>query len=75
MFVIQGNQAESVPKDYQRYLENIFRKVQKLLGTPVRLEFKTSDNPYKDRPKTLTEAQAVHKRRPVQGSRKREKRP
>ncbi len=75
VFVIHGNQAESVPKDYQRYLENIFRKVLKLQGTPVRLEFKTSDNPYKDRPKTLTEAQAVHKRRPVQGSRKREKRP
>lgn len=73
LFVIHGNQTESVPKDYKRYLENVFRKALKLQGTPVRLEFKTSDNPFKDRVNKLTEAQADRRRRHVQFHKKREK--
>lgn len=73
LFVIHGNQTESVPKDYKRYLENVFRKALKLQGTPVHLEFKTSDNPFKDRVNKLTEAQADRRRRHVQFHKKREK--
>ena len=73
LFVIHGNQTESVPQDYKRYLENVFRKALKLQGTPVRLEFKTSDNPFKDRVNKLTEAQADRRRRHVQFHKKREK--
>ena len=73
LFVIHGNQTESVPKDYKRYLENVFRKHLRLQGTPIQLEFKTSDNPYKDRVNKLSEAQSERRRRFVQKHKKRER--
>lgn len=45
--VIHGNQTVSVPGSYKRYLMNTFREKLGLVGTPVRLEFKSPDNPYK----------------------------
>ncbi len=57
VIVIHGNQTESTPESYRRYLINRFRKAFKLKGTPVRLAFKTSDNPYKGRRNTLTPRQ------------------
>lgn len=73
LFVIHGNQTESVPSVYKRYLENTFRKALKLQGTPVQLEFKTSDNPYKDRVNRLTEGQSERRRRFIQAVKKRDK--
>jgi GTP-binding protein len=52
--VIHGNQTSAVPKHYQRYLEKTFRRVLDLHGTPLRIEFKTSDNPYEGRGKPKT---------------------
>lgn len=46
IIVVHGNQTELVPEHYRKYLENYFRKVLKLEGTPIRIEFKTSQNPY-----------------------------
>lgn len=48
-FIIHGNQTEHLPNAYKRFLERIYRKVLKLSGTPLRLEFRTGENPYKDR--------------------------
>ncbi len=73
IIVIHGNQTESVTKDYQRYLENIFRKVLKLQGTPIQLEFKTSDNPYKEENKVIRPAQLEKLKRFVPASKKRER--
>ncbi len=61
VIVIHGNQAERTPRAYRRYLANTFRDVLKLHGTPVRLEFKTTDNPYEGRPNRLSPRQ--HQRR------------
>ncbi len=44
--VIHGNALEKVPDSYKRYLEHTFRKVFKLEGTPLRVEFKVSHNPF-----------------------------
>lgn len=57
VIVIHGNQTERTPESYRRYLINRFRKTFKLKGTPVRLTFKTSDNPYKGRRNKLTPRQ------------------
>ncbi len=57
VIVIHGNQTERLPEAYRRYLINRFRKAFKLKGTPVRLSFKTSDNPYKGRRNKLTPRQ------------------
>jgi len=59
--VIHGNQTERLPDTYKRYLINTFRKHFKLVGTPLRLELKSTDNPFKGRRNTLTPHQQ-HKR-------------
>ncbi|WP_096084443.1 ribosome biogenesis GTPase Der [Agaribacterium haliotis] len=46
IIVIHGNQTRSVPGHYHRYLEKTFRRALDLHGTPVRIEFKTADNPF-----------------------------
>ena len=46
LIVIHGNQLESLPVSYKRYLENYFREKLNIVGTPIRFEFKTSKNPY-----------------------------
>ena len=57
VIVIHGNQTDKLPEAYRRYLINRFRKAFKLQGTPVRLAFKTSDNPFKGRRNKLTPRQ------------------
>jgi len=47
--VIHGNQTDSVPEAYKRYLVNFFRKATKIEGTPIRIEFKSSSNPFEGR--------------------------
>jgi GTPase len=48
VIVIHGNSLEHVSDSYKRFLEGRFRKAFDLVGTPLRIEMKTSDNPYKD---------------------------
>lgn len=61
--VVHGNQTSSVPDSYKRYLANGFRKVLKLHGTPLRIDFKAHDNPYKDKRNTLTPRQEYKRKR------------
>jgi len=49
LIVIHGNSLEHVSDSYRRFLESRFRKEFDLVGTPLRIEFKTSDNPYADK--------------------------
>lgn len=63
VIVIHGNQTEKLPEAYRRYLINRFRKVFRLLGTPVRLTFKSSDNPFKGRRNKLTPRQLSKRKR------------
>lgn len=44
--IIHGNQLEKLPQSYLKYLEHFYQKALKLVGTPVRIECKTSANPY-----------------------------
>ncbi len=46
VIVIHGNQTDRVPDTYKRYLSNFFQRELRLFGTPVRIDFKRSDNPY-----------------------------
>ncbi|OUS28599.1 ribosome biogenesis GTPase Der [Gammaproteobacteria bacterium 45_16_T64] len=61
--IIHGNQTSNVPHSYRRYLENTFRRVMDLEGTPMRVEFKSGDNPFAGRRNQLTPRQLEHKRR------------
>lgn len=63
IIVIHGNQTEALPDAYKRYLEHRFRDALKMEGTPIRLEFRTSKNPFKGRRNQLTDRQIGRKRR------------
>ena len=73
IIVIHGNQTDAVPEAYKRYLQRKFLTALDLEGTPIRMEFRTSDNPYKDRKNTLTKRQVDRKRRLVKHVKKNEK--
>lgn len=49
IIVIHGNSLEHVSDAYKRYLEGRFREHFKLSGTPLRIEFKSSQNPFADK--------------------------
>ncbi|KTD08186.1 ribosome biogenesis GTPase Der [Legionella jamestowniensis] len=63
IIVIHGNQLESLPDSYKRYLTNAFVSQLGLIGTPLKLEFKGSVNPFKDKKNKLSERQIKRKRR------------
>ncbi len=49
VIVVHGNSLEHVTDAYKRFLEGRFRKEFNLIGTPLRIEMKTSKNPYADK--------------------------
>jgi GTP-binding protein len=63
LIIIHGNQTAKVPNSYQRYLEKVFRRELKLTGTPVRIAFKSGENPYSEKRNKLTQRQVQRKRR------------
>lgn len=63
IIVIHGNQTESLPLEYLRYLVNFFRKRLKLTGTPVRIELKSGENPFRGKKNPLTPRQRAKKQR------------
>ena len=46
VIVIHGNALDHVSDAYRRYLERTFMEAFKLKGTPLRVEFRTTRNPY-----------------------------
>lgn len=63
VIVIHGNQTDKVPASYRRFLEKTFRRELGLAGTPVRIEFKTSHNPYTAKREQMTDRQRARQRR------------
>jgi GTP-binding protein len=63
--VIHGNQVQEIPGSYKRYLINYFRNAMAITGTPIKLEFKASENPFKGKRNVLTERQIKKRRRMI----------
>ncbi len=63
VIVIHGNQTDAVPDSYRRYLGNLFRKQLRLEGTPLRIEFRSGENPFAGRRNRLTRRQREKRRR------------
>jgi GTP-binding protein len=63
IIVIHGNQLDALPESYKRYLNNEFIKQLKLVGTPLKIEFRGGDNPYADKKNKLSQRQVNKKRR------------
>ncbi|HSV82656.1 MAG TPA: ribosome biogenesis GTPase Der [Ramlibacter sp.] len=49
VIVVHGNSLEHVTDAYKRFLEGRFRKEFNLVGTPLRIQMRTSANPYADK--------------------------
>jgi GTP-binding protein len=51
--VIHGTALDRLPDSYKRYLEHHFRKDFKLVGTPLRIEWRAGKNPFANKRKRL----------------------
>ncbi len=71
--VIHGNQTSDIPSHYVKYLEKTYRRVLDLHGTPIRIEFRTSDNPFTAKKNVMTQQQFIKKRRLEEQAKKRKK--
>jgi GTP-binding protein len=65
VIVIHGTQAERTPEDYRRFLGNCFRRAFDLVGTPVRVEFRSEENPFAGRRNVLTPRQQRSRKRMI----------
>jgi GTP-binding protein len=61
--IIHGKQTEKLPAHYARYLEKSFRKVLRMEGTPLRIEFKSDANPFTAKEKNLSQQKVARRRR------------
>lgn len=69
--LVHGNQTEAIPTSYTRYLENRFRDALELVGLPIRVVYKTGDNPFAGRRNVLTDRQRKRRRRVMTHAKKR----
>ncbi|RQO63626.1 ribosome biogenesis GTPase Der [Paucibacter sp. KBW04] len=49
LVIVHGNSLEGVTEVYKRYLEGRIRAHYKLVGTPMRIEMRSSKNPFDDK--------------------------
>jgi GTP-binding protein len=61
--VIHGNRTEVIPESYTRYLVNRFIHHFRLKGTPLLIEYRNSENPYKDKKNALSRRQQDKRKR------------
>ncbi len=69
IIVIHGNLAKNLPISYKRYLMNYYRKSLKIMGTPIRIEFRETSNPFAGK-KKLTYTEQKKMARATQGYKK-----
>jgi GTP-binding protein len=69
IIVIHGNLAKKLPVSYKRYLMNYYRKSLKIMGTPIRIEFRETTNPFAGK-KKLNYTQQKKIARATQGYKK-----
>ncbi len=63
IIVIHGNLVKELPDSYKRYLMNYYRKSLKIMGTPIRIQFQNSENPFEGKKEKLTISQSRQRKR------------
>lgn len=61
--VIHGNLVNELPDSYKRYLMNYYRRSLEIMGTPIRIQFQSSDNPYEGKSSKMTLSQERKRKR------------
>jgi len=60
---MHGNHLKSIPRAYEQFLRNFFKDALKLSNTPIKIEFKSGDNPFKDKKNKLSPRQVQKRKR------------
>ncbi len=63
LIIVHGNQTDALPEHYRRYLARAYRSSFELEGTPVVMQFRTGENPYRGRVNRLTPRQRRRRKR------------
>ncbi|CAM2851637.1 ribosome biogenesis GTPase Der [Vibrio rarus] len=61
--VIHGNQVNELPASYKRFLMNYYRRALEIMGTPIRIQFQSSENPFEGKTSKMTISQERKKKR------------
>ncbi len=61
--VIHGNLVNELPDSYKRYLMNYYRKSLEIMGTPIRIQFQSSENPFEKKTTKATLSQDRKRKR------------
>jgi GTP-binding protein len=64
--VIHGVQTDALPVSYKRFLMNYFREQLRLQGTPIRLVFKSPENPFQGQKNQLSDRQMKKRKRLIE---------
>jgi len=68
--IVHGNQLDSLPASYKRYLENGFREALDLVGNPVKLHLREAKNPFAGKRNVLTSKQQMRRDRVIKHRKK-----
>ncbi|NRA83990.1 MAG: ribosome biogenesis GTPase Der, partial [Gammaproteobacteria bacterium] len=71
IIVIHGTQVKKLDSTYKRYLMNYFRRTLKIMGTPIKIEFREGVNPYEGRKNKLSATQVRKRERLMKFKKKR----
>lgn len=63
IIVVHGNLVNELPDSYKRYLINYFRKSLEIVGTPIKVQFQSSENPYEGKTNKVTLSQERKRKR------------
>ena len=61
--IFHGNHVQNVPNSYERFLKNFFITALNLTNTPIKIQYKSGDNPFKDKKNVLSARQIQKKKR------------
>jgi GTP-binding protein len=61
--VVHGNLVNELPDSYKRYLMNYYRRSLEIMGTPIRINFQSSDNPFEGKTSKMTLSQERKRKR------------
>jgi GTP-binding protein len=69
--VIHGSRLAHLAESYKRYLENFLRKRYRLVGTPIRLDWREGSNPFEGKRNELSERQQRKRQRLIRHAKRR----
>ncbi|MDA9557195.1 ribosome biogenesis GTPase Der [Vibrio sp.] len=73
IIVIHGNQVKDLPDAYKRYLMNYYRKSLEIVGTPIKIQFQNSENPFGEKGSKETVYQNRQRKKVMEMMKKRQK--